>query len=165
MLDRKHSHLLSASLIVRVHDIATRTHDKEGKKHLNGRAAACRHGHRASVHLEAVTGDLDFPFTTVLSAGTYAMVFTVSSSAGADALLIRNREVESPNPYTGGAAFVEIDDSSWQPAETEGVNYNDLLFTISGTAVASYVFIPPVGGPTKRRLVACADNKLWYEDV
>lgn len=27
------------------------------------------------------------------------------------------------------------------------------------------VFDPPAGGPTKRRLIACADDRFWYEDI
>jgi hypothetical protein len=112
----------------------------------------------------AVTGDLDFPFPTVLTAGTYAMVFTVSHSDGFDSLLLRSKEVSSPDPYAGGIACIEIDDGGWAKVEIEGA-YHDLLFIISGVQEELYVFTPPEGGPTGKRLIACANNRFWYEDI
>jgi len=113
--------------------------------------------------MSAVTGALTFPFTTVLPAGVYAFVLTTSYAVGFDSLLIRSKEIDTPDPYSGGIACIEVDDGGWQPVEVEGVNYHDILFAISGTAASDYVFVPPLAGPTKKRLIAVANNKIWYE--
>lgn len=49
----------------------------------------------------------------------------------------------------------------WEPAD-ERVN-DRLSFIVESDE--SYVFTPPSGGPTKKRLIAVAASALWYEDL
>ena len=97
----------------------------------------------------------------VLTAGVYAVALwdlqpgsafpdfdplTVSSGGGSG--------------YTGGAAYQWQTETGKWTVQTG----NDAAIIITGVE-SDAPFAPPVGGPTKRRLVACANNKLWYEDV
>ena len=64
--------------------------------------------------------------------------------------------------YSGGTAWNRYSGGSgdWEP-EASSV---DAAIIITGTE-SDAPFTPPVGGPTKKRLIACANDKFWYEGI
>lgn len=60
--------------------------------------------------------------------------------------------------YSGGEAYVY--DGSWSISGDAA----DMCFVINGETGPA-PFTPPLGGPTKKRLIAVAHNRFWYEDI
>ena len=105
------------------------------------------------------------------TAGTYALVllYPVALMPGTEGVV--NWGASTADEYADGGTYGYFHGDFFAPAPSafdEWVEYpsatGDMSFIIEGTATAA-PFTPPVGGPTKRRLVACANDKFWYEGI
>jgi len=82
-------------------------------------------------------------------------------------------------PLTGGSSSIYFGNTTWYAQPFTAASSYSLTsivlqmhkgalvvagnLTIDLYGPAAYVFTPPSAGPTKKRLIAAANNKIWYE--
>lgn len=150
----------------------------DGSNHPTG--ASLEASSRTKTQIGFGTGFKNFPFAGTLELSgstTYAFVtYCTGISFGGD--YRQYYDGTSPTYAEGNYLNSTNSGSTWTPdtnrdftfkingTETGGVSVEPSPVTMVFTAAASHtVFIPPIDQVTTRRMVAAADNTIWYEDI
>jgi hypothetical protein len=105
---------------------------------------------------------VDIPMPIPLAAGTYSVQLNANGVIADEDNTLHWRVDSSSATYAGGAAFHAEISAYGEYVEFAG---QDFLFKINGAWTGPAPFTPPEGGPTGKRLIACANNRFWYEDI
>jgi hypothetical protein len=92
-----------------------------------------------------------------VASGLYAIVLRATGGDASNSLHVRARLTSGGFP-TGSRWHSTDTGSTW----TEYPN-DDFVFKLYGSY--EYVFEPPSGRPTTKRLIAAAASAIWYEDL